>query len=121
MAATTARKVPFSVAASVKVVATATAGTAVHAAGATADGSIYDEIYLWAWNSHTADVVLTIEMYGVTVPENTIEVTIPFDSGLVLVLPGMLLENSQAVAAFATVANVVAVYGFVNRITQDAD
>lgn len=121
MAATTARKVPFSGGASVLIAATSTAGTEIHAAGATADGSIYDEIYVWFYNGHTADVVVTVEIYGVTVPTHTIVLTVPFKAGLILVIPGELLENSQTVAAFAGTTNVLVAHGYVNRITQDAD
>lgn len=50
-------------------------------------------------------------------PDGNIEVTIPGESGLFLVVPGLLLTNSLVVKAFAATANVVCVHGFVNRIT----
>jgi hypothetical protein len=45
----------------IKVVATATAGTAIHTAVAGTTAGTYDEIWLRAQNNHTAAVNLTIE------------------------------------------------------------
>ena len=98
----------------VKVVATATAGTTIHTAHATST----DEVWLWAYNSHTADVVLTLEWGGATAPDNNIKVTIPFLAGAVAVTPGFRLTNSLVVKAFAGTANVITLTGYVNRITN---
>jgi hypothetical protein len=97
----------------IKVVQTATAGTTIHTAHATAK----DEIWLWAVNSSAADVKLTIEWGEATAPDGNIEVTIPAESGYVLVIPGLLLTNSLVVKAFAASANVILINGYVNRIT----
>lgn len=97
----------------IKVAATATPGTAVHAAHATSK----DEIWLYAFNTDTAARKLTVEFGGVTSPDDTIEVTIPAESGCVLVVPGLILTNSLLVKAFCATANVVMVVGWVNRIT----
>ncbi len=124
MAATTAAKRKLSGSTNgkaIKVVATATLGTTIHTATSTADGTVRDEVYFWARNSHTADVLLTIEGGGVTDPDDLNEVTIPFNAVWVLVEPGMVLDNSLVITAFAAQANVVTIRGFVNRITQDAD
>lgn len=97
----------------IKVVATATAGTAIHTAHATA----MDEVWLWAVNSDTTARKLTIEWGGVASPDDLVEVTIPAESGYLLVIPGMCVTNSVAIAAFCATANVVMINGFVNRIT----
>ena len=97
----------------IKVVQTATAGTTIHTAHATA----LDELWLWAVNSDTTDRKLTIEFGGVAAPDDLIEQTITAESGLVLICPGLLLTNSLVVKAFAASANVVMVGGYVNRIT----
>ena len=102
----------------IKVVATATAGTTIHTAVAGTTAGTFDEIWLYARNSHTADVLLTIEFGGVTDPDQLIEVTIPYDSGLVLVVPGLILQNEMVVGAFAATANVITISGFVNAITD---
>lgn len=102
----------------IKVVATATAGTTIHTAQAgTTDGS-YDEIWLYAYNGHTTTVTLTIEYGGATVPDQNIIITLAAKSGLQLIVPGLILQNALVVKAFASVANVITLSGFVNRITD---
>jgi hypothetical protein len=99
----------------IKVVATSSAGTTVHTA--TSGTSNLDELWLYACNTDTSDRKLTVEYGGTTSPDDTIEVTIGAEAGWVLVCPGLLLQNSLIVKAFAAAANVVLVNGFVNRIT----
>jgi hypothetical protein len=97
----------------VKVAATATAGTTIHTAHATA----LDEIWLYAHNSSAATVKLTLEFGGVAAPDDHIEINIGAEgTGLVLVSPGLLLTNSLVVKAFAGTANVITLTGYVNRI-----
>lgn len=96
----------------IKVVATATAGTTIHTAHATS----LDEIWLWAVNSDTTARKLTIEWGEATAPDGNIEVTVPAESGYMLVVPGLLLTNSLVVKAFAATANVILINGYVNRI-----
>ena len=102
----------------IKVVATATLGTTIHTAVAGTTAGTFDEIWLYAYNGHTAAVTLTIEFGGATVPDQNIVVTIPFKAGLVLVVPGFILQNTLVVTAFASVANVVTLSGYVNTITD---
>ena len=96
----------------IKVAATATAGTTIHTASATA----LEEIWLWAVNSSTTAVKLTIEWGEATAPDGNIEVTVPGESGYLMVVPGLVLTNSLVVKAFAGTANVLLVNGYVNRI-----
>ena len=98
------------------VAATATAGDILHTATNTANE--FDEVYLYAYNGHTADVEWTIEMGSVTGPDDHNVVTIPFDTGLILVVPGNVFNGGVIVRAFAAVTNVITIYGFVNRINQ---
>ena len=103
---------------SIKVAATATAGTLIHTGSTTA--TTIDEVWLYAVNSDSTDRKLTLEWGGVTVPDDLIEITIGAEAGLVLVAPGLLIKgNSTAllVRAFAATANVVDIHGYVNRIT----
>lgn len=97
----------------IKVAATSTPGTTLHTAHATAQ----DEVHLWAVNSDTTERKLTIEFGGTTSPDDTIELTIPPESGLIPVCPGLTLTNSLVVKAFCGTANVVMCGGFINRIT----
>jgi len=102
----------------IKVVATATAGTAVHTAVAGTTAGTFDEIWLWAFNSSAAAVVLTLEWGGVTVPDQNIVLSIPPQAGLILVVPGLILQNGMLVKAFAASANVITLSGFVNSMTD---
>lgn len=103
----------------IKVVATASTGTTIHATGTSA--TIIDEIWLYAYNSSTAAVALTIQFGGTTSPDNDIRVSIPSQSGLTLVVPGLFLTGTGAAAntvyAYAGTTNVVTVSGYVNRIS----
>lgn len=102
----------------IKVVATSTLGTTIHTAVAGTTAGTFDEIWLYVYNSHSATVALTIEFGGATDPDNHIVLTVPNDSGLVLVVPGLILQNSLVVTAFAASANVIAISGWVNSITD---
>ena len=102
----------------IKVAATATAGTAIHTASATA--TTIDEIWLYAVNTSTSAVKLTIEWGEATAPDGNIELTVAAESGLILVSPGLLLQgnaSAKVVKAFAGTANVITIHGYVNRIT----
>lgn len=96
----------------IKVAATASTGTTIHAAHATA----LDEIHLWAVNSDTSERKLTIEFGGTTSPDCLIEIVLPPESGLIPIVPGLILTNSLTTTAFAASANVVMIGGFINRI-----
>jgi hypothetical protein len=102
----------------IKIAATSTAGTAIHTAVAGTTAGTFDEIWLWAFNSHTEDVVLTIEFGGADAPDQNIVVTIPYKAGLVPVIPGFILQNGATVKAFAATTNVITITGFVNAITD---
>lgn len=100
----------------IKVVATATLGTTIHTAVAGTTANTFDEIWLWAVNSDTTARKLTIEYGGATSPDRLIEQTIPAESGMFLIVPGFILQNSLVVTAFCATANVVMLYGYVNEI-----
>ena len=100
----------------IKVVATATAGTDIHTC-TSATGANYEEIWIYACNTDSSDRKLTIEWGGVASPDDLTEVTLTAEAGWVLVVPGLLLQNSLVVQAFAAAANVVEINGYINRIT----
>tara|TARA_R100000963_G_scaffold24889_1_gene17036 strand:- start:141 stop:494 length:354 start_codon:yes stop_codon:yes gene_type:complete len=98
------------------VAATATAGTLIHTAvTGTTD---LDEIWLYAVNSSAADVKLTLEWGEATAPNGNIEQTVPAESGLMLLVPGLLLQNGLTVNAFAGTTNVIVVHGYANKIDK---
>lgn len=100
----------------IKISQTATAGNDIHTATSNT-GDNWDEVWLYACNTHSAAVVLTIEWGGVSSPDDLTEIELAADSGWVLIVPGLLIQNSLVVQAFAATTNVVMVNGYVNRIT----
>ena len=102
----------------IKEVATATAGTTIHTAVAGTTAGTFDEVWLYAYNGHTTTVTLTIEYGGATVPDQNSIITLSAKAGLTLIVPGLILQNGLSVKAFASVANVITLSGFVNSITD---
>ncbi len=101
----------------IKVVATATPGTALHTAvTGTTD---FDEIVISAMNSDTVPRLLTIELGGTTDPDDLIEMTIPAQDGLHIVVPKgtTRLNGAVTVAAFAAAANVIVCLIAIDRRT----
>ena len=99
----------------IKVAATATAGTTIHTA--VSGTASLDEVWLYAHNSSASTVKLTLEWGEATAPDGNIEINIGAEgTGLVLVSPGILLQNSLVIKAFAGTANVITLTGYVNRI-----
>jgi hypothetical protein len=103
----------------IKVAATSSAGTTIHTGSGTA--TTYDEIWLYAMNTHSADVKLTLEWGGTTSPDDLIEQTITTEAGLTLIAPGLLIKGNAGAAlivkAFAATTNVITIHGYVNQIT----
>lgn len=104
----------------ITVSATATLGTTIHATGISA--TTLDEIWLYAANTSATARTLTIEFGGVSATKDLIQTNIPVTpSGLVLVCAGLILRGTGSAAttvtAFAGAANVIEIFGFVNRIT----
>ena len=98
------------------VAATATAGTLIHTAvSGTTD---LDEIWLYAVNAHSSDIKLTLEWGEATEPTGNIEQTVPSESGLMLLVPGLLLQNGLPVKAFAGTANEIVIHGYANKIDK---
>lgn len=102
----------------IKVVQTATAGTTIHTAVSGTTAGTFDEIWLYAQNNHTSAVQLTIEFGGTSSPDDLIIVTLASKSGLVPILPGLILQNGAVVRAFAGTANVICISGWVNTMTD---
>jgi len=105
----------------IKIAATTSGsnGTTLHATGTSS--SIIDELWLYAYNSSSSAVVLTIQWGGITAVDNEYKLSIPAASGLTLVVPGLVLTGDGTTAtttrAYAATTNVVTVSGYVNRIS----
>ena len=96
------------------VTKTSTPGTTIHTA--VSGTSSFDEIWLYACNNSVSATKLTIE-FGSFLEQDNVELSIPGESGLVLVLPGLFLQNSLVVTAFAPVASVISIHGYVHRVS----
>lgn len=97
----------------IKVVATASSGTLIHTAHATA----LDEIWLYAVNDTATDRLLNIQWGGTTATDDDIEFTVKAQNGLYLIVPGLLLTGGTVVRAYcAAAANAIQISGYVNRI-----
>lgn len=100
------------------VAATATAGTPIHTASTVS--TTIDEVWLYAVNTHSSSIKLTLEWGEATEPNGNIEVTVGNEAGLLLLVPGLLLQGNatpRVIRAFAATANEIVIHGFVNRIT----
>ena len=100
------------------VTATASAGTTIHT-GSTST-SVQQEVWLYAHNADTTARKLTVEFGGTTAPGDIIELTVPAESGLTLVTPGLILKGTATalvVRAFAATASQVSIIGYTNDIS----
>lgn len=102
----------------VKVIANTSTGTTIHTTGSSA--SVIDEVWVYATNTSAAAVLLTLEWGGTTNPDDRIVASIP-PQATVVVVPGQALVGTgsagRTIGAFAGTANVINVFGYVNRIT----
>lgn len=101
----------------IKIYPSATLGTTIHTAVAGQVAGTFDEVWLWAYNNYSADVVLTLEWGSATTLDN-IKMTIPYQKGLFLVAPGLILQNACVITGFSAVTPVISITGFVNSITD---
>lgn len=78
--------------------------------------SILDEVWLYASNSASVSVSLTVIL-----EYSEISLTIPSNSGLTLVIPGLIIsgngQGATLVSAFSPTAGVISISGYVNRIS----
>lgn len=102
----------------ITVVATVSTGTTIHATGTSS--STIDEVWLYANNTSTSPVVLTIQFGGTGAVQHAKPITLAPQSGDVLVIGGLPLTGTGSAAnsvyAFAGTASVITISGYVNRI-----
>ena len=95
----------------IHITATSTAGDSVHTAGATE----LDEVYIWANNLHTANVLVTVEWGDADDPADILEMVFPFQEAPLLIIPGWPLTDSKVVKVFAATTAVINLFGYVHR------
>jgi hypothetical protein len=115
----TATKIPFSSSTDGRGIKVTTASpidgsdTAVHTA--VNNDPDYDLITIFAYNDDSASKALHLGWGGTSDPDDLIIVSIPAQSGLVLVTADLILRSGLAVVASAQTANVIVLFGHVNR------
>lgn len=108
----------------IKIAATGSPGTTIHTAvaGSTTGGpgTTGDEIWLWVANSSGAAATLTVQWGGTTSPDDQIVTaySIAANSGPIAIASGLYLRNGLVVKAYSGTANVLIMYGYVNRLTR---
>ena len=102
----------------ITVVQTASTGTTIHATGTSS--TTIDEVWLYANNTSTSPVLLTVQFGGTASPQNAKPITLAPQSGDVLIVAGLPLTGTGSAAttiyAFAATASVITISGYVNRI-----
>jgi len=100
----------------IKVAATSIgSGTTIHTA--TSDTTYCDVVTLYVHNSDSSNRVLTLGWGGTTDPDDLIELTIAPGTGLTLAVADLVIRNSLVVKASGDSANVLVIFGYVNRIS----
>ena len=97
------------------VAATSTVGTTIHTATSQVSTSRYDEVWLFASNSHSGAVDLTIEVDVANSSTSFFKVSVPNNDGLYVVLPGVSVHNGKLITAFAGTTNVIKIVGYVEQ------
>ena len=92
--------------------ATASAVTVHTAVGNATD---FDEVWIWATNHDTSAIILTLEWGVANDVAYKLVVTVAASS-TELVCPGLIIQNSLVVEAFAGTANKINLFGYVNRL-----
>jgi len=102
----------------ITVVQTASTGTTIHATGTSS--TTIDEVWLYANNTSSSPVLLTVQFGGTATPQNAKPITLAPQSGDVLIVAGLPLTGTGSVAttvyAYAATASVITISGYVNRI-----
>jgi len=105
----------------ITVVQTASTGTTIHATGTSS--STIDEVWLYANNTSTSPVLLTVQFGGTGSVQNAKPITLAPQSGDVLIVAGLPLTGTggasptaSTIYAFAATASVITISGYVNRI-----
>ena len=102
----------------IKVAATATTGTTIHATGTSS--TTIDEVWLYAFNSSTGPVSLTVEYGGTTAPDQNIVISVPPTSGLTLVVPGLILTGTGSAANNITAFAQIPSYAIITNVSASA-
>jgi len=85
---------------------------------ATSSSGVIDEVWLYCYNSNSLTLVLYLCLGGTTDPDDIVKITIPTQTGDILVLAGECFNGGVVIKAYAQTANYLVIRGYVNRITN---
>jgi hypothetical protein len=98
---------------------TASPGNTIHTGPSNA--SQYHEVWLYCQNYDTTARKLTVQWGNTTAGTDDIELTVSPESGLVLVVPGLILQGNTSAArvvrAFSNTSTSLVIHGYVHTIT----
>jgi hypothetical protein len=87
----------------IKVSSSSTPGTIIHTCQSVAGTQdVHEQIFIYAVNTGSTNQDVTIEWGGVTSTDDLIPYTIAPDIGLVLIVPGLILNNNLIVRAYGS-------------------
>lgn len=95
-----------------------TLGSAQTLHTSTSGTSAWDEIWLWVSNPQDIPASITIA-FGYDNTDGTLAcktVQIPANSEPILVLSGLVLQNSKTVRAYASISGYINCFGYVKRL-----
>ena len=92
-----------------KPIIVGSSATTIHTVGAS-----LEEVWLWVANVTGSDATLSILWGGTTDPDHYASkaMTIPANSGLMCVVPGIVLQNSLVVKALSGTASALNIVGY---------
>ena len=94
-------------------------GTLLHTAVAGTTAGTYDEVWLFAYNGDAAAQTLTTQIGGTDSSlVNNLVCSLASKSGLQLIVPGLILQNSLEVRASASKMSVITLSGFINSVSD---
>jgi hypothetical protein len=104
------------------VTSTTSTGTTIHTTGTSS--SVIDEVWLYANNTSTSPVLLTVQFGGTGSVQHAKPITLAPQSGDVLIVAGLPLKGDgttgSSVYAFAPQilgVSVITISGYINRIS----
>ena len=100
----------------IKILGTdATSADTIHIATNSTTEGTYDEVWLYVYSVHTSNVTLYI-LYGDC--DLPLIIEIPPQCGKIPIEPGIPFQKSLTIKAYASMTDVLAIQGFVNRISD---
>jgi hypothetical protein len=90
-------------------------GTLIHTT--TSDLESYDEVWLWATNTSSADSEVYLLWGGEVLPNDLNVYNVLAKDGYKCIVPGIVLANGYSITAYSPFGSTINVVGYVNRIS----